>query len=161
MGADTPRDRFPRRKRLIALTQPARNVRAKCSMKLELWRADRDICRALACSECAPSHCDYRNSKVQRLRLNRHGLSWASRPQEAIVGESNIGGPSGRKRAGVGSAVAVPEQPTKFELSINLETGQRSKSQANNCAASVVVVDRFSSIPQHKTAALRLRASRT
>ena len=27
-------------------------------------------------------------------------------PQEAIVGESNIGGPSGRKRAGVGSAVA-------------------------------------------------------
>ena len=36
-----------------------------------------------------PAH-DYRNSKVQRLRLNRHGLSWASRPQEAIVGESNI-----------------------------------------------------------------------
>ena len=66
---------------------------------------DRDISRTLACSECAPSHCNYRNSKVQRLRLNRHGLSWASRPQEAIVGESNIGGPSGRKRAGVGSAV--------------------------------------------------------
>src|SRR5262245_14032238 len=66
----------------------------------------RDICRTVACSECAPSHCDYRNSKVQRLRLNRHGLSWASRPQEAIVGESNIAGPSGRKRAGVGSVVA-------------------------------------------------------
>ena len=58
-----------------------------------------------ACSECAPSHRDYRNSKVQRLRLNRHGLSWASRPQEAIFGESNIGGPCGRKRAGVGSAI--------------------------------------------------------
>ena len=56
--------------------------------------------------KCAPSHCDYRNSKVQRLRLNRHGLSWASRPQQAILGESNIGGPGGRKRAGVGSALA-------------------------------------------------------
>ena len=30
-------DGFPLRKSLIALTQPARNVRAKCSMKLELW----------------------------------------------------------------------------------------------------------------------------
>jgi hypothetical protein len=68
--------------------------------------ADRDICRILACSECAPSHCDYRNSKVQRLRLNRHGLSRASRPQKAFVGESNIGGPGGWKRAGVGGAVA-------------------------------------------------------
>src|SRR5262245_9822169 len=68
---------------------------------------DRDICRTLACSECAPSHCDSRNGKVQRLRLNHHGLSWASRPQEVIFGESNIGGPSGRKRAGVGSVVAV------------------------------------------------------
>ena len=31
---------------------------------------------------------------VPRLRLNRHGLSWAARPQEAILGESNIGGPT-------------------------------------------------------------------
>ena len=38
------------------------------------------------------------------MRLNRHGLSWASRHQEAIVGKPNIRGPSGRKRAGVGSA---------------------------------------------------------
>src|ERR1700730_14160834 len=106
MGADTPRDGFPRSKSLIALRQPARNVRAKCSMKLDYGGADRDICRTLACSECAPSHYDYRNSKVQRLRLNRHGLSWASRPQQAILGESNIGGPSRRKRAGVGSALA-------------------------------------------------------
>ena len=36
---DMPRDGFPRSKRLIALRQPARNVRAKCSMKLELWRS--------------------------------------------------------------------------------------------------------------------------
>ena len=43
---------------------------------------------------------------VQRLRLDRHGLSWASRPQQAIFGEPNIGGPGGRKRARVGSAVA-------------------------------------------------------
>src|SRR6516165_8535022 len=106
MGADTPRDGFPRRKRLVALTRPARNVRAKCSAKRSYGGADRDICRTLACSECVPSYCDYRNSKVQRLRLNRHGLSWASRAQEAIVGESNIEGPSGRKRAGVGSVVA-------------------------------------------------------
>src|SRR5262245_9822170 len=35
MGTDMPWDGFPRRKSLIALTQPARNVRAKCSMKLE------------------------------------------------------------------------------------------------------------------------------
>src|SRR5262249_48531532 len=49
---------------------------------------------------------DYRNSKVQRLRLDRHGLSWASRSQKAMVGESNIGGPGGRKRARVGSALA-------------------------------------------------------
>ena len=28
-----------RGKKLIALTQPARKVRAKCSMKLELWRS--------------------------------------------------------------------------------------------------------------------------
>jgi hypothetical protein len=47
------------------------------------------------------------NSKVQRLRLDRHGLSWASRAQKAILGKPNLGGPSGRKRAGVGSAVAV------------------------------------------------------
>src|SRR5262249_10728320 len=53
-----------------------------------------------------PSHCDHRNGKVQRLRLSHHGLSWASRAQEAIVGESNIGGPGGRRRAGVGSVVA-------------------------------------------------------
>lgn len=39
MEADTPRDGFPRRKRLIALTQPKRNARAKCSMRLELWRS--------------------------------------------------------------------------------------------------------------------------
>jgi len=45
----------------------------------------------------------YRNSKVQRLRLNRHGLSWAERLQEAIFGESNVGGPSRRKCTGVGS----------------------------------------------------------
>jgi hypothetical protein len=37
---------------------------------------------------------------------NRHGLSWNSRPQEAVFGESNIEGPSGRKRAGIGSVVA-------------------------------------------------------
>ena len=60
-----------------------------------------------ACSECAPSHCDYRNRKVQRLRLDRHGLSWPRRPQEAIAGESNIGGPSERNRAGVGSAAYI------------------------------------------------------
>ena len=53
-----------------------------------------------------PCHSDYRDGKVWRLRLNRHGLSWASRPQKTIFGESNIGGPSGRKRAGVGSAAA-------------------------------------------------------
>src|SRR3954451_20699896 len=39
MGAGTPRDGCPRRKRLIALTQPTRNMRAKCSMKFELWRS--------------------------------------------------------------------------------------------------------------------------
>jgi hypothetical protein len=38
-GADSPRDGFPRRKRLIALTLPARKVRAKFSMKFELWRS--------------------------------------------------------------------------------------------------------------------------
>ena len=32
-------DGFPRGKSLIVLTQPARNVRAKCSMKLELSRS--------------------------------------------------------------------------------------------------------------------------
>jgi nucleotide-binding universal stress UspA family protein len=35
MGADTPRDGFLRRKSLIVLTKPQRNLRAKCSMKLE------------------------------------------------------------------------------------------------------------------------------
>ncbi len=33
-----------------------------------------------------PAHRDYRNSKVQRLRRDRHGLSRASRLQEAILG---------------------------------------------------------------------------
>jgi nucleotide-binding universal stress UspA family protein len=28
------------------------------------------------------------------VMASRHGLSWASRPQEAILGEPNIGGPS-------------------------------------------------------------------
>jgi nucleotide-binding universal stress UspA family protein len=51
------------------------------------------------------------NGKVQRLRLDRHGISWASRPQEAIFGESDIGGPSGRKRPGVGSSVAITSSP--------------------------------------------------
>src|SRR6516165_2227130 len=64
---------------------------------------ERDICTTLERSECAPSHCDYRNRKVQRLRLDRHGLS---RPSWHYCGESNIGGPGGRKRAGVGSALA-------------------------------------------------------
>jgi nucleotide-binding universal stress UspA family protein len=36
---------------------------------------------------------------------DRHGLARAARPQEAIFGESDIGGPRGRKRAGVGSAL--------------------------------------------------------
>src|SRR6516165_11910333 len=106
MGADTPRDGFPRPKRLIVLTQPARNVRAKCSMKLELWRSRSGYLQNSCMSRMPTQPCDYRNSKVQRLRLNRHGLSWAARPQEAILGESNIGGPSRRKRAGVGSALA-------------------------------------------------------
>src|SRR6516164_2392266 len=66
----------------------------------------RDIRSTLAYSECAPRHRDSRSSKVWGLRLDRHGLSWASRPQEAVVGKSNIGGPRGRKRAGVGGAVA-------------------------------------------------------
>ena len=39
MGADTPGGGVPRRKSLIALTQPASKVRAECSMKLELWRS--------------------------------------------------------------------------------------------------------------------------
>src|ERR1700747_3435373 len=39
MGPDTPRDGFPRRKRLIALTQAARHLGAWGSMKLELWRS--------------------------------------------------------------------------------------------------------------------------
>jgi hypothetical protein len=39
MEADTPRDGFPRRKRSIAFTHLARNVREKCSMRLELWRS--------------------------------------------------------------------------------------------------------------------------
>ena len=59
----------------------------------------------LACSECAPGHCDYRNSKVQRQRFDRYGLSWASRPQKAAIGESNIGGPGGRKRASASGAL--------------------------------------------------------
>ena len=61
-----------------------------------------NISRTLAYSECAPGDCDCRHSKVQGLRLNRHGLARAARPQEAIFRESNIGGSGGRKRAGVG-----------------------------------------------------------
>jgi nucleotide-binding universal stress UspA family protein len=38
-SGDAPWDGLPRSKRLIALTQPAKNVRAKCSMKHELWRS--------------------------------------------------------------------------------------------------------------------------
>jgi len=41
-------------------------------------------------SECTPSHCDCRSSKIQRLRLDRHGYSRASRPQEAVFGQPNI-----------------------------------------------------------------------
>jgi nucleotide-binding universal stress UspA family protein len=69
-----------------------------------------------ACSECAPSHRDYRNSKVQRLRHDRHGLSWASRPQEACVGESNVGGSRRRKRAGVGSALKAFQHEPSLQL---------------------------------------------
>ena len=36
-GATSQWDGFPRRESLIALTRPARKVRAKCSIKLELW----------------------------------------------------------------------------------------------------------------------------
>jgi len=59
---------------------------------------------------CAPSHCDHRNSKIQRLRPGRHGLAWASRTQEAIFGKSNIGGPRGRQHSGVGGALARHSQ---------------------------------------------------
>jgi hypothetical protein len=38
MGACMPRDGFLRRQKLIALTQPARNARAKSSTRLLLWR---------------------------------------------------------------------------------------------------------------------------
>jgi nucleotide-binding universal stress UspA family protein len=38
-GADTPGDGFPHRKKLIALKQPARNGRAKRSMKLKPWQS--------------------------------------------------------------------------------------------------------------------------
>ena len=34
-----------------------------------------------------------------------NGLSWASRPQKAAIGESNIGGPGGRKRASASGAL--------------------------------------------------------
>jgi nucleotide-binding universal stress UspA family protein len=40
----------------------------------------------ISCSERASSKCDHRNSKVQRLRSNRHGLAWASRPEQAFLG---------------------------------------------------------------------------
>jgi hypothetical protein len=47
--------------------------------------AYRNIHRALAYSERAPSQRDRRNSKVQRLRSYRHGLARASRPEEAFL----------------------------------------------------------------------------
>jgi len=53
------------------------------------------------------------------MRLDRYGLSWATRPQEAILGESNIGGPSGRKRAGVDSALADKEVGATSEMAAN------------------------------------------
>src|SRR5262249_34986949 len=105
-------------------------------MKLELWRSRSGYLQNSCMFRMRPSHCDYRNSKVQRLRLNRHGLSWASRPQEAIVGESNIAGPSGRKRAGVGSVVAdtkdsagCGETGSLAEGGIVAEGTQHSESQ--------------------------------
>ncbi len=61
---------------------------------------------ALARFECAPRHCDYRNSKVERLRLDRDGLSRGVAASNALAGQPNIGSPGGRRRAGVSSALA-------------------------------------------------------
>ena len=63
----------------------------KCSMGHELWRNRSGLLADdFACYECAPGDCHCGNGKVERLRLNRHGHSWASRPQEAILGEPDI-----------------------------------------------------------------------
>ena len=52
---------IPSQKRLIALTEPARNVRAKCSMKLKLWRSR---------SGYLQNSCMYR-MRTQPLRLSK------------------------------------------------------------------------------------------
>ena len=52
---------IPRRKCLIALTQPARNMRAKSSLKLEQWRSR---------SACLQNSCMFR-MRSQPLRLSK------------------------------------------------------------------------------------------
>src|SRR5215467_9753520 len=101
-GGDLAVGWIPRRKSLAALTQPARKVRAKCSMKLELWRSRSGYLQNSCMFRMRPQPLRLSKQQSPEAATNRHGLSWASRPQEAIFGESNIGGPSGRKRAGVG-----------------------------------------------------------
>jgi hypothetical protein len=81
----------PRRKRWIALTQLARQMRAEVLDEVRSMTEQIGIsAELLQRSECTPSHCDCRSSKIQRLRLDRHGYSRASRPQEAVFGQPNI-----------------------------------------------------------------------
>ncbi len=52
-----------------------------------------------------------------------HGLSWASRPQEAVPRQPDIRGPGGRKRAGVGSTeagISAGTYPAPFGSSAEL-----------------------------------------
>ena len=77
-----------------------------------------------------------------KMRPFPNGLSWASRPQEAVVGESNIGGPGGRERAGVGSAVAVIRRFRKKEGGTGFGTataaGARRDLLSRSCAVMAV-----------------------
>jgi nucleotide-binding universal stress UspA family protein len=60
-GSGHAPDGFPRRKRLIALTQLARNAPAKYSMKFELWRSS---------SGYRQNSCMFR-MRTQPLRLSK------------------------------------------------------------------------------------------
>jgi hypothetical protein len=78
-------------------------------------------------SKRVPGRCDYRNSAVQKLRLDRHGLSWTPRRQETSVRESDVRGPGGRERAGAGRLTVWEDQ---LDSSPSLASGPPSTATA-------------------------------
>ena len=123
---------FPQRKKLIALTQPARNGRAKCSTTLKIWRS---------ISEYQQSSCIFRMRTRPRaiietaksrgcdlIVMGSHGhrglgkLFLGSRTSEVLADErAGVGGPRLTRRWNPGSGVNIARLPEPLGKALTLK----------------------------------------